>query len=114
MIGVKNLICYFRSISHLDSGEFTTPEGSKIKYDSCFKLEVDLIDNETGRPATRIFRIKDNTVGNELATQLQITPVMTKLSLDVDIVLSKQNNAKIWVLRCFNEAFQKETDTNKK
>ena len=109
MLNVKNLVCYFRSVSYMEAGEMTTPEGQKIKYDSCYKVEVDLIDDETGRPATRIFRIKDTPKGQELASQLKMTAVMTKLVLDVDISLSKTNNAKVWVLGCYNEAFQKET-----
>lgn len=110
MIGVKNLVCYFRSVTHMDAGEMVTPEGAKIKYDGCYKVEVDLIDDETGRPATRIFRIKDTPKGQELASQLSMTAIMTKLVLDVDIVLSKTNNAKVWITSCYNEAFQKETD----
>ena len=109
MLCVKSLVCYFRSVSHMEPGEMTTPEGQKIKYEGCYKLEVDLIDDETGRPVTRIFRIKDNAKGQELASQLSMTAVMTKLVLDIDIVLSKTNNAKVWVLACYNEAFQHET-----
>lgn len=109
MLKVKNLVCYFRSVSHMEPGEMTTPEGQKIKYEGCYKVEVDLIDDETGRPATRIFRIKDTPKGQELASQLSMTAIMTKLVLDVDIVLSKTNNAKVWITGCYNDALQNET-----
>lgn len=100
MFKVENCSVYFRAISHMESGEIPTAEGRPIKYDGCYKLEADVVDPETRKPSTIIFRIKEDEKGKGLASDLSITEYGTRLLLNFDIVLNKTNQAKLWVTDC--------------
>ena len=100
MFRVENCEVYYRGVTHMEAGTFTTPEGGNIKFDSCYKLECDIVDPETRKPATIIFRIKDDEKGKNLASDLSLRPTFTKLLLSFDVVLNKSNQAKLWVIDC--------------
>ena len=100
MFKVEDCSVFFRNISHMEAGEIPTAEGRPIKYDGCYKLEADIIDKDTRKPTTVIFRIKEDEKGRNLATDLSMTEFGTKLLLSFTIVLNKTNQAKLWVDDC--------------
>jgi len=99
MIRAKNIDCFLRSIDKREAGKMETPEGKEVRWNSGYKLELDIYDPEEdeqkNKLRTCIITLEDNETNANYYEKLRYLVPMTPFKADVNVVIPKREGASI-------------------
>lgn len=94
MIRAKNISCFLRSIDKREAGQMTTPEGNTVKWNSGYKLEIDIYDPEEQEQKNKLktctLSLEDNETNANYFEKLRYLVPMTPFKADINVILSKR------------------------
>lgn len=98
MIRAKNIQCFLRSIDKREAGSMVS-EGQTIKWDSGYKLELDIFDPEEEEQKNKLrtctLSLADNSTNANYYEKLRYIVPMTPFKADINIIITKSGLLKI-------------------